>query len=153
MSTENASNNTENSESVLAEQYDEIRTIHMEGYEIGVRRARNVMLIIAAFTAAFAGYIYYKFDGLVNYLFWVLFVLPAFIYVALAYLTKTKPYLAVLLGLIIYIGFWILSYVIGGFESLMIGNIIVKIVFIFYLYNGLKDAKLLEEARREGGAR
>jgi high-affinity Fe2+/Pb2+ permease len=133
----------------LSTSYDEIKAIHMEGYAIGVKRAKICMLIVAAMTAIFAIIVYNNYNGDVNYLFWLLMVAPIAIYLTLAFLSNKIPYLSIILALIMYIGLWVANYFIGRFESGIAGNIILKVIIISYMSWGLKDAKKLEEARRE----
>jgi hypothetical protein len=139
---------TNEPQSILADELNEIKQIELEGYQIGIKKARNSLLVVGTLTAIVAAWVYNEYDGQVNYLFWLLYVLPAVIYFVLAFLTKTKPFLAVIIGLILFIGFWILNMFLVGFRAVYSG-IFVKVIILFYLYRGLQDAKLYENAKRD----
>jgi hypothetical protein len=140
----------EEQKSILEDNYDDLRYIEMEGYEIGVRRARNVLYIIAALATVFAFIVYFQADGYVENIFWILAFGPVLLYVFLALLTKQKPFVAILVALIVYIGIWLFNIYLTGFIGVGgVFGVLIRIVIVYYLYQGIVDARKLEELRKQ----
>lgn len=131
---------------LIAGQEDQLLDFEIQAYEDGVRKARNTLFLIAGlvvaseFISAYASHI--DFNGL----FIGIVLVEAGIFVGLAFLTKTKPYLAILIGLIAFILLWGLAILNAGLKGAF-GGIIFKIVIITYLIKALTAAKSLEAAR------
>jgi hypothetical protein len=140
----------EQQESILEGNYDDLRLIEMEGYEIGVRRARNVLFVIAGLTAILGIVVFSQAEGNVESIFWILLFGPVLLYVFLGLLTKQKPFVAILVGLIVYVGIWLFNIYLTGFVGVGgIFAIIIRVIIIYYLYQGIVDAKKLEELRKQ----
>lgn len=137
----------ENAENKIAEYHDEIKHFELEGYERKVKKARNALFIAAGALAlgffislAQAGE---TFMGELLLIFGPLIV----IFIALGFWTKQKPFTAIILGLIVFFGFWI------GFSILeprnIYSGIIIKIFVIVALVSAIKDARELQTAKEE----
>ena len=140
---------------VIADYANELQQIEMEGYERAVRKARKALF--------WAGGLYFfwemigmiRSEGGFNLAWFIIAVVEAGIFIALAFWTKSKPYTAVLTGLIYFIGLIILSAFalamqegsIGVFKALFSG-IILKVIIIVNLVLPIKDAKALQEAKK-----
>lgn len=142
----------------IAAYHDDIEKIHLEGYEIGVRKARNALFIAAALILVGEligiaripdGYeidpiSYLYIGGMVS------------IFIALALWTKKKPYSAIVLGIIAFIAYIILVAVVNGYLSggegvvkAIIGGWIFKVFILVALIRPLSDAKQLQKAKEE----
>lgn len=130
---------------LLTGELDGIRQIEIDGYKQGVKKARNTLFVIAGLvflgemiTLAASG------DG--NFLETVIIALiEAGIFVALALWTENKPYTAIIIGIIIYLGLWLLTAIFD--PSSIIKGIIVKIIILVYLFKALPDAKALQQVK------
>jgi Na+/proline symporter len=147
METNNINQEPENKQDQIAEYHDEIKHFELEGYQQKVRKARNALFIAAGALAlgffislaqsgeAFIGDLLIVFGPLI-----VAFIL-------LGFWTKKKPYTAIILGLILFFGFWI------GFSILeprnIYSGIIIKIFVIVALFSAINDAKELQKAIEE----
>jgi hypothetical protein len=135
------------SENAISDYYDGVKQLKIQGYESGVKKARTVLFVTAAMV--FVGeFIYAAINNvtMTPTLIGIVVVESAF-FVALALWTKRKPYTAILIGLIAFIGLWMLAIIGSGFRA-AIGGIIVRIIIITYLARALKPAKEWEEAKR-----
>jgi hypothetical protein len=81
-------------------------------------------------------------------------LVEAGIFLGLAFWTKKKPYTALVLGLVAFIAFILLSMVVNGLVDgstgvlkAMISGVIIKVVILVALIGGLSDAKALQRAR------
>jgi hypothetical protein len=149
MQSENIENPHEQ-ESLLADEMSEIRAIEMEGYEIGVRKARNTLFAVAGLLFVSELINLYS-SGLslsdLTGLGWLIIIGEILVFVGLALWTKTKPYTAILIGLILFIGLIALSAFVD--INTIYKGIIVKAIVIIYLIKSLNDAKSLEAAKKE----
>lgn len=140
---------------VITDYANELQQIEMEGYERAVRKARKALF--------WAGGLYFIWEMIdmgrtedsLNLIWFVIAIIEAGIFIALAFWTKSKPYTAVLIGLIYFIGLIVLS-VIGmavlegslGVLKALFSGIIVRVIIIVNLILPLKDAKALQEAKK-----
>lgn len=143
-------------ENVIADYADELRQVEIQSYERGVKKARNALFWTAGLIffwemigMARAGL---GFDMMV----FVIALVEAGIFVGLALWTKTKPYTAVVSGLIAFIGIMILGVVaygiVDGTEGVLkalISGIIVKVIILVNLIKALSDARALQELKKE----
>jgi len=144
---ENALNQNTGTENEIADYYDGLKQLELQGYEAGVRKARNALFVTAVLT--FIGeLISIELTGLTFTPVLVgIALVEAAIFVGLALWTKKKPYTAIIIGLAVFIGLWILAIVGSGFRG-AIGGIIVRIIIISYLISALKPARAWEGAKR-----
>lgn len=142
--------------SVIADQMNEIRQIEMEGYELGVKKARNALFWAGGLI--FAGEMIQMirlnegFDPLV----FGIAVLEAGIFIGLGLWTRKKPYTAVVTGLIVFLLFIVLSGLVGymeaggeGFAKGLFSGIIVKVIILVALAKAISDARALQAAQNE----
>jgi uncharacterized membrane protein YqaE (UPF0057 family) len=150
MSENNINNNTnepEKQEDAIANYYEGVRDLEMMGYETGIRKARNTLfatagLLLLGEIIAAAVYNYEWTPALI-----AIVVVEVGVFVALGFWTKTKPYAAVVTGLILFILLWIAGIYLTGGEAAYKG-IIIKVVIIVYLAQALKPAKAWEDAKK-----
>ena len=140
-------NEPKQSEDVISDYYDGVKKLEMEGYESGIKKARNALYITAALiligeviSVAAAGV---GFPPIAI----AIIAAEVGIFIGLAIWTKTKPYTAIVVGLIVFILLWILGIVLTGGEAAYRG-IIVKGIIIAVLVSALKPAKAWEDLKK-----
>ncbi|MBN8782161.1 MAG: hypothetical protein ABS85_00895 [Sphingobacteriales bacterium SCN 48-20] len=148
--------NPNEEKTVLADHMNEIRQIEIEGYELGVKKARNALfwagglIFVGEMLIMFR--LGYGFDPQI----FGIALFEAAVFVALGLWTRKKPYTAVVTGLIVFLLFIIISGLIGyfdwgaeGFITNMVRGIIVKIAILVTLVKGISDARALQTAKSE----
>jgi len=143
--------NQPSSENEIADYFEGVKKVEMLGLETGIKKARNALFVTAALVligeiisiaAAGAG-----FPPLAI----VVIAVEVGIFVGLAFWTKTKPYTAIIVGLIVFILLWILAIVIASREGKPIySGILVRIIIISILISALKSAKAWEDLKKTG---
>ena len=134
-------------EHAIADYYNDVKKLEMQGYESGIRKARTALFVTAGLLLL--GEVI---TASVQQLEWTplligIIAIEVGIFVALGFWTKTKPYTAILVGLILFILYWILAIALNGVEAAYKG-IIIKVVIIVYLVQSLKPAKAWEDMRK-----
>ena len=146
---QNPGNQQPPAENEIADYYDGVKKLEMEGYETGIRKARNALFVTAALV--FIGELVSAgASGIgITPLLIVIALVEAGIFVGLGFWTKTKPYSAIVVGLVLFILMWVAAIAINGGKGVYSG-IIVKIIIITYLVNALKHAKAWEDLKKNG---
>jgi uncharacterized membrane protein len=152
MSTENVSSDQQ--KDIIADYANEIQQIQMEGNERLVRKARNALFWAGGlifFWEMIAMFRTTGFDPLI----FIIALVEGGIFIALAFWTRKKPYSAIITGLVVFIVFIALSVVVNGMVEGGVGvlkalfsGIIVKVIILVNLILPIKDAKELQEARK-----
>ena len=140
----------------IAEYHDDIRKIELEGYELGVKKARNalfwsaaILLIWQVLAIAISGA---EFTPEV-----FVIIIPFVIgFILLGVWTKHKPYTAIIIGICLFFAYWALVVITnvmysdgeGIFKSI-IGGWWIKLIILINLFRPLKDAKELQQAKDE----
>lgn len=135
---------------------NEIEEFEVEGYEAVVRKARNALFWAGGLI--FAGEMISMFQmvgGFDPYIFGI-GVLEAGVFIGLAFYTRKKPHLAIVIGLIAFCLIILISATLSamtmGIEGLLkslVGGIIVKIAILIALIRPLGDAKELQRIKAE----
>ena len=140
---------------VLSDQLNLLHQIEMEGYELAVKKARNALfwtagLIFLSYLFAIA-----RSPDPMNPIVIGFAVFVAGIFIALALWTKSKPYVALITGIITFAAYILLEMAANamlegatGAAKSLFGGIIFKVIIFVNLVRPLKDAKLLQEARK-----
>jgi len=140
---------------VIADYASELQQIEMAGYERTVRKARNALFWAAGlyFVGEMIGMA--RQESGFDLIWFIIAIVEAGIFIGLALWTKSKPYIAVVTGLIYFVGLIILTAFVMAIEEGPIGvvkalfsGIIVKVAILINLIVPLKDAKALQEARK-----
>ncbi|MCP9752202.1 hypothetical protein [Ferruginibacter sp. HRS2-29] len=141
---------------LIADYHADIRQIEIEGYELGVKKARNALFWAGGLF--FAGEMIAMYRSLqeFNWIVFVIALVEAGLFIALGLYTRKKPYTAIVLGLILFIGLILLgavfSFIEGGTENILraiFGGILVKILILLALIRPLKEAKELQTIKGE----
>lgn len=121
----------------------------MEGYDKHIRQARNALYVCAGILFINVAILYFSLPAGYEYVWIDLLVYGFFIagFVLLAIWTKSKPYNAIIGGLILFGSFLLLQLWIDS-ASLFKG-FLWKIFIIVYLVKALGDAKRAQELKRQ----
>jgi hypothetical protein len=135
------------SENEISDYYEGVKKLEMEGYETGIKKARTALFVTAAvvfaselITAAVSGI------ELTPLLIGIALI-EGGIFVGLGFWTKTKPFAAIVTGLIIFILMWVAAIAITGGKAAYSG-ILIRIIIIGYLIRAMKPAKAWEETKK-----
>ena len=146
----------EETQDQIAAYHSDIRQIELEGYELGVKKARNALFWAAGIilVGEVVGYISSGADfepiavGIIG--------LIVGVFIALALWTKKKPYTAIVTGIICFIVYILFLAVVNGYVDgavgvlkALFGGIIVKVLIFVALIRPLKDAKELQRVKEE----
>ncbi|MGC4100490.1 hypothetical protein [Ferruginibacter sp.] len=143
---------------LVAEYHDDIRQIELEGYELGVKKARNALFWTAGLLVIWQIIAIARAEGDFD-IEPMLYLLPFVIgFVILGIWTKKKPYTAIIIGLCLFLAHWLLVIVTNvmygdglNVAQAIFGGIIVRIIILVNLIRPLKDAKQLQAAKEEKG--
>ncbi len=133
---------------VIADYFDGVKQLEMQTHEDGIKKARNSLFVVGAL--AFIGEMISISDvpGGYNAITVGVALLIAGIFVALGFWTKTKPFTAIITGLIILVLYWGLAIYVDP-QNIFKG-VLVRVVIIVFLVKGLKDAKAWEDLKKQG---
>lgn len=143
--TTNDNNNKSGDE--IADYYDGVKKLEMEGHASGIRKARNalfatavILLIGEIITASASGIEWTPLAiGII--------AVEVGVFIALALWTKTKPYTAIIVGIIFFLLLWVLAIVVIGGRAAYSG-ILVRIIILSILISALKPAKAWEDLKK-----
>ncbi|MCW3119223.1 MAG: hypothetical protein JWM28_3305 [Chitinophagaceae bacterium] len=148
--------NSTEQQDVIADYASGLQQIEVEGYERAVRKARNALFWAGGLIFASEMINMFKTESGFSLLIFIIALVEAGIFVALAFWTKKKSYTAVIMGLIAFIGIIILSVIGNGMDEGGVGvlkglfsGIIVKVAILVNLILPLKDAKALQKAKEQ----
>lgn len=135
------------SEDVISDYYEGVKDLEMQGHETGIKKARNALFITAALLLVSeliqASSTNFEFTPLLI----VFIVIEVGIFVGLALWTKSKPYTAIIIGLILFILLWILTIALTDISAAFRG-ILVRIIIIASLASAIKPAKAWEDLKK-----
>jgi hypothetical protein len=119
--------------------------VDTRAYQKHIRRARILLFIIAglqliaAILLGIAGEFGYEIEVGVQ-------VVLGLVFAGLAFWTKYKPYAALLIALVIYVGIFLLSAILE--PSSIISGLLIKIVIVVLLIRGISNARDAEEMKK-----
>ncbi len=137
------------SEHEIADYYDGVKKIEIQGYETGIKKARTALFITAGLLLLGEIITASSIDFAFTPMMIGVIVFEVGIFIALALWTKTKPYTAIITGLIVFLLIWVAGIVVIGDKAIYSG-IIVKVIIIVNLITALKPAKAWEDAKKNG---
>ena len=135
-------------ENVIADYYDGVRQLEMQGHETSIRKARNTLFFAAALVFIGEMISIAQVPGGMTALPIAIALIEAGVFVALAFWTRTRPYSAIIAGIVILILYWALAVYVET-ENLYKG-VLVRIVIIVFLARAAKDAKAWEQLKKQG---
>lgn len=133
-------------ENVLSEYINGYQHLKLAESEGQVKKVRNTLFIVAGLilVADLFAMMMTAFD-------WATFAVSAFvasIFVGLGFMTKKYPYAAIIAGLVLFIGLWLMNVVMIDMSYLYKG-ILIKAYVIYSLVKGISYAKEAERLRKE----
>jgi hypothetical protein len=132
---------------VISDYYQGYQQLELESAETQVKKARNALFVVAGLTLVVNLIQLGGMDQLT--IIPVAFVLLiTAIFAGLGFLTKKQPFTAIIIGLVVYVGLWILDIAVLGAEEIGKG-IIFKAAIVYFLIRGLKHARDAEKLRKE----
>lgn len=132
---------------ILSEHVAGLRQIEKDGYELGVRRARNIFYWIAGLIFVSELLLAYYKDLLTLTVF-IGTVVEAGLFLGVGLLTYKKPYLAIITGVILLIGLRIVGVIYGSGNILT--GLVLLVIFVILLIRVLPDARKWEKMEKEG---
>jgi hypothetical protein len=140
----------------IADYHADINQIHLEGYEIGVKKARNALFWAAGLIFLGEAIVYAQSGLDIEPIGITIIAVIAGTFIGLALWTKKKPYTAIVSGIIAFILYILLVATINGYVDGalgvvkgLFGGLLVKILIFVALIRPLKDAKELQKAKEE----
>ncbi len=145
--SENQNEPAPKSEHEIADYYDGVKKLEIQGYETGIKKAKTALFVTAGLLLLGEIISASAMDFSFTPLMIGIIVFEVGIFIALALWTKTKPFTAIITGLIIFLLIWVAGIVLIGGKAVYSG-IIVKIIIIVNLVSALKPAKAWEDAKK-----
>ena len=145
---ENPDSQPKPSENEIADYYDGMKKLEMQGHESGIKKARNALfftaglfLILEIIQANASGVPWTPLMiGIV--------VVEVGVFVLLGLWTKSKPFTAIIVGLILYLLIWVVAIITVPGGRGFYGGILVRIIVIGILISALKPAKAWEDLKK-----
>jgi hypothetical protein len=134
-------------EDVISSYYDDYQQLELQSAQSKVRKARNALFVVAVITLIATLTIYFSqqdYDPASI----IISLASAVTFGILGFFTKKQPFTSIIIGLIIYVGFWIINIALEGPEHLFRG-LLIKGIIIYFLVTGLKHAREAERLRKE----
>lgn len=115
-----------------------------------IRHARNAIFAAAILISITVAISFIQLPAGFTIPWYTLLIFAVFIasFILLALWVKRKPYFAILGALILFIGY-VLMNALFDVSSLWSG-LLFKVMFVFYLFKGLEDARAAQEAKDQG---
>jgi len=149
---QNPENPQKPSEDVISDYYDGVKQLEKEGYETGIKKARNALFITAGLFLIWEAIAIGRIGIPISQLppaFIAIVVAEVGSFIALAFWTKTRPYTAIVVGIILFVLLWVLAVVVSEDKTKAItGGIIVRIIILVNLISALKPAKGWEDIKK-----
>ncbi|MBN9295679.1 MAG: hypothetical protein J0I41_01655 [Filimonas sp.] len=131
----------EQQEHQLGDFHEEIPSL--EGYDKPIKKARNILFVIAALQVISILFVMKDLEDLVLYFTIGIMLVVAGIFFGLALWTKRKPYTAIIIALVIYVGLWLLD---GFFDpTSLFRGIILKAIAVGLMISALGNAKEVQQ--------
>jgi uncharacterized membrane protein YoaK (UPF0700 family) len=138
-------------EDLISDYVNEIREQDLEQHKLSVKKARNTLYMVAALVFASEMIGMFMSDEGFTPLVLIISLVEAGIFVALALWTKRKPYSAVVVGIIAFIGIYTLAFAgnlitsdWGSAVQALLGGFIFKIIVLVTLFQALRNAKAVQ---------
>jgi len=145
-----------NSNDVIADHFDGLRDLELQGYEAAVRKARNALFWVAGLVIFWEFISAYRQTESIEIMDVVFAIGVSLVFVGLALWTRNKPYTALICGIIAFtlyrlLGIVSYGYVYGadGIAKALTSGILITIVIYVQLIRPLKQAKELQQAKEE----
>jgi hypothetical protein len=141
-------------ENVISNYYEGVKKSEMEGHENGIKKARTALFVTAGLFLVWEAIAIGR-SGIplseLPALYFAIVVAEVGGFIALALWTKTKPYSAIIVGLILFVLLWVLAVAVSEDKAKALsGGIIVRVIILVNLVSALKPAKAWEDLKKNG---
>lgn len=151
---QNESNPPVQKENEIADYYEEVKTLEMDGHANGIKKARTALFVTAGLYLVWEAIAIGRAGVPLSYLpplYFAIVVVEVGSFIALAFWTKTKPYTAIIVGLVLFVLLWVVAIAVSEDKTKAItGGIIIRIVIFANLISALKPAKAWEDLKKNG---
>lgn len=105
-----------------------------------IKSARNTLFILSGIITVFGFFVYLRTEDIIGF---ATNLVISFIYLALAFWSKEKPLIALLVGLLLYITIIVISAIVE--PATLVQGILWKIIIISFLGKGLYSASSIKK--------
>ena len=137
----------EKQEEILSDYYTGYQQLQLESAKSEVKKARNALFFVAGVSFLFTLLMMLTSNTFEIETSIILFVVTG-IFAGLGFMTKKQPFVAIVIGLVLYVGFWLFDIAIDGAENIFKG-LLVRAIIIYFLFKGLKHAREAERLMKE----
>ncbi len=134
------------SENEIADYYDGVKSSEIQIHETGIKKARSALYVTAALLLVGEIISLIRSGIEPTPLAIGIIAIEVGIFVGLALWTKTKPFTAIIVGIILFILIWVASVAVA--EQPIYSGIVMKGIIIFFLVSALKPAKAWENLKK-----
>lgn len=145
---QNTSSENQPEENVIHDYYEGMKEMEMQGYESGIKKARTALFVTAGLFLLWEIIAVARFEGQVPGLTYLIIALEVGTFIVLGLWTKTKPYTAIIVGIIVFFLLWVAAIAASGNKAIYSG-IVVRIIIFFNLFTALKPAKAWEDLKKQ----
>jgi xanthosine utilization system XapX-like protein len=132
---------------IISDYYQGYQQLELQSAETQVKKARNALFVVAGLTLI-VNLVLLGSQAQFDSFSLVIVLLVTIIFAGLGLMTKKQPFAAIIIGLSIYVGLWILDIVVLGSEQFTRG-LFLKGIIIYFLIKGLKHAREAERLKKE----
>jgi hypothetical protein len=154
MSSQN--NNPDQQKDIIADYANEIQQIQMEGNERSIRKARNALFWAGGIIFFWEMFAMFRAGEGIDPISVGFALIIGGAFIALGFWTRKKPYSAIMVGLVVFIAYLALVVVVNGMVEggvgvlkALVSGLILKVIILVNLILPIKDAKELQEARKQ----
>lgn len=145
---QNTSSENHPEENVIHDYYEGMKEMEMQGYESGIKKARTALFVTAGLFLLWEIIAVARFEGQVPGLTYLIIALEVGTFIGLGLWTKTKPYTAIIVGIIVFFLLWVAAIATAGNKAIYSG-IVVRIIILVSLFTALKPAKAWEDLKKQ----
>ena len=150
--TQNSNTPEPKSENAISDYFDGVKQLEMEGHQNGIRKARNALFITAGLFLIWEIIALGRAGvplSLISPLYIAIIVVEVGAFTGLAFWTKTKPYTAIVVGIILFVLLWILAVAVSEDKAkAFVSGIIIRIAILVNLIGALKPSKAWEDLKK-----
>lgn len=134
-------------ENVISDYYSGYQELELQSAQSQIKKARNALFAVAGLTLVANLIVLGSTDELGGAPL-AIAIFISLVFAGLALLTAKAPMVAIIIGLLLFIGLWVLDIIVLGPEYIVRG-IIFKAAVIYFLATGIKHAKEAERLKKE----
>jgi len=144
--SDNQNDVPEKKEDVIADYYEGVKDLEIQGYETGIKKARNALFITAGLLLVGELISLAATDFTLTPFLIAFIAVEVGIFIGLAFWTKTQPLTAIIVGIIVFLALW--GFTIAYDSSAIYKGILVRIIIIATLVTAIKPAKAWQDVKK-----